>query len=198
MKQKWLILLGILMFAIILGLMTGASNSPIAGGVISSIFGIAITSLGLFTNKSLEFKVKLNLIGGGLIILSIGLLIGLYFGIQYRYNDPISKSNKKFIWDNQQAPSSTYEAIDWVLTNDLLISRGFTRQQIQEIYTMRIKEMNTRDSSLKANPSESYMHGDKYSKEQPYYKMIIGGYQTSLLSRSIANDPRAKRIDEVQ
>jgi hypothetical protein len=198
MRQKWLILLGILLFAIVLGLMTGASNSPLAGGVISSILGIAIAALGLFTNKELEFKVKLNLIGGGLIILSAGLLIGLYFGIQYRYNDPISKENKKFIWGNQRAPSSTYEAIDWVLTNDLLISRGFTRQQVEEIYNMRIREINSRDSALKANPTTTYMFDDKYSKEQPYYKMIIGGYQTSLLSRSIANDPNAKRKDEAQ
>jgi len=190
MKSNFTFFVGILTFAFVIGLMTGASNSPVAGGVITSIFGIVLAMLGLLTNKEAEFKIKLNLIGCGFILLSIGLILGIYAGIKYRTEDPIASTDKKFIWEGYKEPKTTYEAIDWIITNDLLISRGFSRQQVQSIYLIRLKEISEADSA-RQNSTAPWMIENGYSKENPFFKMIVGGYQNNLLQRSIANDPNA-------
>jgi len=191
-----LFFIGILVFAFTIGIMTGASSTPVAGGVISSVFAIALAVLGLVGNKDTSFKVKLNVIGNGLITLSVGLLIGLFAGIQYRYEDPITSTNKKFIWEGYPAPASTYEAMDWILTNDLLISRGFSRDQVQLIYKIRLQEIAEvlQDTVLK-NSWER--RSDTYSTDKPFYKMIIGGTQSNLLQRSIATDQREREKPEI-
>jgi phosphate/sulfate permease len=190
MKKNFLFFLGILTFSFVIGLMTGASNSPVAGSVIGSIFGIGIALLGLLTNKDVEIKIKLNLIGCGFITLSIGLMLGLYSGVNFRYKDQIASEDKRFIWDKTKAPRSTYEAMDWILTNDLLISRGFSRQQVQSIYAIRLNEVMISDST---KTIDIYGDKDKYSKEFPYYKMIIGGYENNLLNRSIASPQESNK-----
>jgi hypothetical protein len=158
MKQSWLIFVGILLFSLVLGLMTGASNSPVAGVVITGVLGVAVAILGLVTKKEFDFNLKLNYIGASLVLISIGLVAGIYFGFQWRVNDNLSNEEKKFVWDGRTPPKTAFEALDWALTKKLLISKGFSTQQVNQLYEIRIHEQT------------SY---DNYSTSHPYYQMVI-------------------------
>jgi hypothetical protein len=51
--------LGMMLLSLLLGFMTGASSSPVAGVAITSVFGVAVTVLALFQRFSIEKKLDL-------------------------------------------------------------------------------------------------------------------------------------------
>jgi hypothetical protein len=180
----WLYI-GIITFALVLGLLVGASNSPLVGVVISSIFGVGVAVLGLFSKKgddgikSNTFGLDMAAVGKFLTTFSIFLLIGAFLGILYRDADPESKGND-FVWNKDQPPSSTYEALDWISVTELLQKKGFTMQQIHTLYTIRAAE-------LKDSANDDY-GSKKYSEQLPYFKMLLSTPQEAKKGRGPASE----------
>lgn len=164
MKKNYWFVTGLILFSILLGLLTGASNSPVVGVVITSLTGIIATLAGMLFNKKYEGDVNrpsisFNSIGKCLALFSICLVIGVYAGIVYRTGGK-KKVSTGYVWDGSVAPKSTYEALDWIMVNELLASKGFTIDQIKSLYAIRVNEKS--DSGCNHN----------YSEQIPYYKML--------------------------
>lgn len=159
--------LGICSFAIVIGLLIGASQSPILGVFISGILGLLVGIGGSFISKEdSEEKQKVNnldfnIIGKILLQFSLFLIIGVYLGSDYRANIYKVKS-PEFIWTEQTKPQSTYEAFDWLRVNEILGSKGYSKSQIKELYELRISE---RDSFTKGSIL--------YEVNRPYYKILL-------------------------
>lgn len=143
-KLTW-ILIGSSTFSIVLGFLIGASNSPVLGAALSSLIGIAVALIGLVNkekNEVVKFEVKnLGIIGKLLFSFSICLFVGVISGEYYR-NDavPFLQEKQYFVW-GEHPPKNTYEAFDWVVVTHKLKQLGYTKNQIEELYQIRLKEL---------------------------------------------------------
>lgn len=183
-KQNFIwLLIGIMCFSIVLGLFMGASNSPVAGVVISSIFGIAVAAIGIWAKnpdgeKQVQMNVNFSYVGKCLVIFSIFILIGVHLGIKYRTGR--AASQKSFIWNNSVLPGSTYEALDWITVSELLNEKGFTQTQIEALYKLRVLELS--DTSVDVYGAK------KYSENTPYAKMLISVGTEKKTGRGLASE----------
>ncbi len=120
-KSNWLIT-GIALFSLLLGLLTGASNTPIAGAVVSSIFGIIVLLIGFFKKEKGEklsvSPKNLKFAGKSLVVFSLLMFFGLLIGENYRNRQFSFLKDEQIIpWGTNSKPTNTYEAIDWLLTS---------------------------------------------------------------------------------
>lgn len=147
-KSNWLII-GIALFSLLLGLLTGASNTPMAGATVSSVFGVLVILIG-FLKKEKGEKLSiapqnLRFAGKSLVIFSILMFTGLLVGENYRNNRfEILKEKQIIPWEEVSKPDNTYEAIDWLLTSKKLRQLGYSESQIKLIYKIRIEEIKTK------------------------------------------------------
>ncbi len=184
-SNLYLLYLGVAVFSMTLGLLIGASNSPVVGLVISGIFGIGVAIFGFIQKSSneqhqtLDLSSHLQFIGKGLILFSIFLLFGVYLGVLYRTSGNEAKKYN-FVWDKTNRPASVYEALDWIRVNELLTDKGYTKDQIKEIYEIRRKE-------LKDTTNDPY-GSSKYSQQIPYYKILIESTQSNKQVRGPASE----------
>jgi len=158
---------GVLVFSAGLGLLVGSSNSPVAGVAISSLFGLLLTLYTIIPKKGKEGnEVRpvnvFSFIGQSLVLFTLGLIGGCWLGVQYRLGTAEPNAPKAFLWEGTRPPSSTYEALDWLSVQDILVSKGYTVEQVRLLYQMRAKEMTDT-----ATDEEK-----KYSTDRPYFKML--------------------------
>ncbi|PSL24427.1 hypothetical protein [Chitinophaga ginsengisoli] len=168
-KENFWFYSGLITFSLVLGLMIGASNSPVIGALVTGVIGAGMAFLGLFFDRKKEDLKDINIprpsagaIGKAVTLFSVLLCVGVYLGVLYRNFEPTASSSK-FVWENQNAPSTAYEAIDWILVKENLIKRGFTEQQVKALYNIRIAERNA---------NKATQSNDSYSEAMPYYKML--------------------------
>lgn len=176
MKNSYFIA-GISIFAIMLGLLIGASSTPIAGVFITGIFGSLLGVASLFykgvnnekesDSNSTSLKRNYQKIistgkatGLALAFFSIAIVIGIYLGSMYRRS--IYNVNAEIIWTKDTKPKSTYEALDWITVTQILQQRGYSISQIKEIYKIRINEIDA-DTDF------------EYDPRLPYTKMLFSG-----------------------
>lgn len=161
---------GVIVFSMGLGLIIGASNSPVVGVAITGLFGLMVSLYSLVPKKENSSKAAffndLAFVGKSLILFSIGMLAGVFAGCQYRLFTAEQKNEKLFIWNGSKAPTSTYEALDWIAVTEILLSKGYSEKQISDLYKLRTKEIkdtaNT-DAEIDA----------QYSRTSPYFKMLL-------------------------
>lgn len=175
--NKW-IYIGYFAFTLSLGFIIGASNSPVIGAFLSSLFGILIALLsarsdasakGFFLNKS-----ELTNLGKLLFGFSIFLIVGLLIGESYR-TGRFSTKSRNFIWSGKTMPTSTYEALDWIILEEKLSKLGYSRDKIAELYDIRITERIKLDSIsiIEAEEGvESFNRTEIYDKSNPFNKFI--------------------------
>jgi hypothetical protein len=159
--------IGICTFSLVLGLLIGASQTPVVGVFITGIVGLIVTAVGIFYNNRDTSVEKISNVkdykglGKTLFFFSLLLIIGAYLGVQYRAG--LYKQKGNFIWTNENPPSSVYEALDWIRVNEILKEKGYSENQIRQLYD--IAHLKNQDSnSLKF---------DYYDAEYPYYKVLI-------------------------
>ncbi len=172
-KLTW-ILIGISTFSIVLGCLIGASNSPVLGAALSSLFGIGVALIGLI-NKEKNESIKLNLenlglIGKILFLFSIFLVMGVLAGENYR-NDNISflKEKQSFPWI-ESPPQNTYEALDWIVVAQKLKQLGYSMNQIERVYEIRSNEISQKEASIENSigPTEEEINLGYINEEQVY------------------------------
>jgi hypothetical protein len=146
--------IGLFFFSVVTGLMIGLSESAVVGVFVTSVFGVLVAMVGIFQLKaSGAYKflsdISLNKFGVGLISFSFGLAIGVFMGIFIRtgyFEDTVTSPAKtsaatktELVWQSGIAPESVYEALDWIIIQQLLLDRGYSNEQIKEIYNLRKK-----------------------------------------------------------
>jgi hypothetical protein len=146
--NRGVLCLGVLMFATVLGLVIGLSNSPIAGVAVTGVLGLGAAIAGVWSNKKKQGesgaddppRLSSNLAGTLLVAASIGLLLGGYLGIRAKLDhDPrLSQATRTFPWTGSSSPKTADQAIDWLIVQDHLLARGFTREQVASLYQIEV------------------------------------------------------------
>jgi len=161
---------GIAALSAVMGLFIGASNSPITGLMITGLFGIIASLFGLGASKkkdevsSASPVPPLQTIGQLMIVFSIFVLLGAFAGERYRLHE---KTTDKFlVWTGKPAPTSTYEALDWIAVTETLTAKGYAPSQVDSLYTIRLRELSdTANYNAETN-------GLRYSESTPYSRML--------------------------
>ena len=143
-KSNWLTL-GVSAFSVVLGFLIGASNTPVLGAALGSVFAILLALLGLIKKeKGQSFKIRLeniDYVGKLLFIFSFLLFLGVITGENYRNGKIIGEKESVIPWTNNP-PSNTYEALDWIVLAKKMEILGYSSNQIQEIYKIRSAEVS--------------------------------------------------------
>jgi len=187
------IFIGYVALSLSIGFLLGASNTPVVGAFITAFFGLVGTIVGaqyLFERKTSETK-GLNHIGGGLILVSVGLVLGALIGEGYR-NDWGSSPIKTLPWANSEPPAITAEALDWIATSEKLKSLGYTDKDINAIYQIRVNE---RKMLEKTQEMEANSGVDEYSRTKVYEP---GSPFNSLLSTQVAGKKSSRGPSSVE
>jgi hypothetical protein len=151
--------LGLATFFCSVGLLIGASQSPVVGVFITGILGLVVGVAGFLHSKQDDNKktLKLDLVFVGVTLLtsSVFLILGVYLGSLYRINQYKTPS-EEFIWTKKNSPHNLAVALDWVRLNELLTEKGYSKNQIEFLYSLQ--DTNSFD----------------FSTEQ-YYKILLNG-----------------------
>lgn len=171
-KVNLAILIGVILFSLMMGIVLGLSSSPVAGVFVSAAGGVIVLVIGYFKLGEKESPVvpdvKLYSAGNhpngtafGILLscFSVFVLAGILIGSGYRKNKTLIKPI--IVWTKENAPKSTYEALDWVYITQLLQHRGYSNSQIHEIYNIRLLE--------RTNPE---FKDDEYDNEMPYFRLL--------------------------
>jgi len=165
---------GYLFFSIALGFLLGASNTPVIGSFITAFFALiaAIAGTKFFSNKD-DKKSTINFLGIAMILVSVGLIGGEISGEAYRNGWGISKNNE-FPWVNETAPESTYEAVDWIMLREKLLTLGYSDKEIQNLYKIRLKEKKILEKKkTEEKEIDPYSQTKIYNAEKPFSELLI-------------------------
>jgi len=161
-----IIFIGYVALSLSIGFLLGASNSPVIGAFLTAFFGLVGTIVGaqyLFERNNSETK-GLNHIGVGLVVVSIGLVLGSLIGEGYRNNWGISP-DKILPWGSSEPPSITSEALDWIATSEKLRALGYSNKDINAIYQIRVSEREVLEKTIEMEASSGV---DEYSRSKMY------------------------------
>ncbi|RZM74809.1 hypothetical protein C3B51_19605 [Pseudoalteromonas rubra] len=158
------IFVGYITFSFAIGILLGASNSPVIGAFLAIIVGLLGTLFGaikLYTG--LNEKERLNKVGGLLTAFSIFLISGTYMGELYRVS-AIGSTTTSVPWSKDNRPLSTAEALDWLVLKEKLQSLGYSEEVLLQIYSIRIEEIKVLKEKQLAEVE---------SDADPYNKTVI-------------------------
>jgi hypothetical protein len=149
--------LGISSFALILGFLVGASSSPAAGVAVTAGFGIVAAALAYMqsstvgtSNKAPSGKMTkgsqaralsiatLNSVGRLLIVFSLAFAVGIAVGVRARTAQNSARAPVSFPWVATTPPTSSRQAVDWLIVQQHLIKIGYSNAQIAEIYRLEL------------------------------------------------------------
>ena len=191
-----MIYIGYSIFALVLGCFIGASNTP----VVASFFAVVAALLGtIFGVIKIEVnsptKQKLNLLGALIAIFSVSLLIGAIIGEKYR-NYEIPLKQKIVPWEGKQAPSNTYEALDWIITAKKLSALGYSTNQISELYDIRLIEKVRLEKVIvqeqeSRNDCYSLENTAIYNQSNPFHTMLPDNLTTP--KKAAARGPASEK-----
>lgn len=154
MRQLLPFLSGVLLVALLLGFLVGASSSPIAGAAVTAVFGLLAAALAFVQVKeigepgaSTRIPTKgagarrlsvstLNSLGWCLVLFCIAFSTGLAAGVWARNAHSAQRSQVTFPWRGGAAPASIRVAVDWIAVKRALTSVGYSDAQIEELYRM--------------------------------------------------------------
>ncbi len=164
-------LLGLSLLSVLFGFLVGVSSSPVLGVFITGVFGLLVAVIGIKSNKQETISIDLNKqistvqnnfrIAGMMILVFVPLfLISVGIGSALRNSSwPFKVNEKQFIWDESNKPNSAYEAIDWIIVQNKLVSMGYSEEQVKYLYRLQ-KNKNAKSVSealsTRWNPLERY------------------------------------------
>jgi hypothetical protein len=151
----WLYI-GVLSIGTVLGYMVGASNSPVVGTAIPSVFGLVAIAIGAVKHWShpatssdrergseeREGTSRLSLsrhtvgpLGIMLTIFSATYLAAMLGGTEVRAAS-FRVRPTQFPWPNSKPPQNVEDALDWLAVQQQLIAYGYSPEQVQELYKL--------------------------------------------------------------
>ena len=176
-ENKWFNL-GASLFSVTFGFLIGASNSPVVGAVITSLFGVAVAVISLFGKEDEGKKsvlwihaINKGLVGRLLFFFSIFFIMGTFLGESYRTgNFFFSQAKKNFVWRTGMTPQETKEALDWIMVYEKLKAIGYTESQVAELYAIRSQELQLFDSLQQVAEEDPY--ANRYDASQPFHAIL--------------------------
>jgi hypothetical protein len=95
-------------------------------------------------------------VGKMLVIFTSFYILGLSFGTYARVTNLYSPTvARKLPWvssPNIKRPPTSADAVDWIALQDQLLERGYTTEQINEIYKIQVDEWDKNQASASASP----------------------------------------------
>jgi len=187
MKENFLLIIGLSITGFTVGYMVGGSSTPVVGIAIPLLFGLIITSFGMFqpykhikhlhsditnnideiiskTKKELS-EVK-RIIGFTLIFFSSFYLVGTFIGSYTRINSIFKVTNSPaFPWSKDNKPKEMKEALAWIKLQNILTKLGYSKSKIEDLYKIEnnklILEINKTELS---NPKETGYYNTQENK----------------------------------
>ena len=121
---------------------------------------------------------------GSEITVSVGLLLGSFLGEQYRVGD-INSMDKKLPWVNSVSPKNAYEAVDWIVLREKMIDLGYTDNDVQNIYSIRVEEI--KEIEIKNKEADEYSKTEVYDKSKPFSNVLSNSLVTKKRTRGPAS-----------
>jgi hypothetical protein len=184
---------GIVTFAILLGFLVGASESPVVGTAVTAAFGLLAGVVSLLATSSSKaegsspskrFAVELiasrsalSRLGKVLLAFAIPFGCGVAAGASSRivYSNPVQSTMP---WHSLKPPLSPTKALDWIVVRERLRDLGYTDQQVQSLYQIE----------LDANLRESKERGREYQSDDLLAPIFAGAPRQKPFL--IANQPK--------
>lgn len=143
MISKWFYS-GLAALSLVLGYTVGASSSPVASIIIPALFSLATAASAIALKKKIgssQALVVSRAFGLFLLIVSSMYLAGTVIGANARISGFMLMKNtelkeKKFPWERVEPPENVRVAIDWIGVQEKLIERGYTADQIEQLYSL--------------------------------------------------------------
>ncbi len=151
----WLYI-GVLAIGTVLGYMVGASNSPVVGAAIPSVFGLVVVAIGAIKNwahtatsaanergsEEQKGTNRLSLpphtarpLGIMLTIFSATYLAAMLGGTEVRAAS-FRVRQTQFPWPNSTPPQSIEDALDWLAVQQQLVAYGYSPEQVRDLYRL--------------------------------------------------------------
>ncbi|HEU4451667.1 MAG TPA: hypothetical protein VFR81_01365 [Longimicrobium sp.] len=145
---------GVALFAVVTGILVGASASPTAGVMVTGLFAAVAAALSiLYEPKRGEAdheqrpggprEIDYRALGQVVSLFSIALLCGVLVGAQLRtawWPSWHQSRAPSFPWNSSSTPESPMHALDWLVVQDWLRDRGYTQEQVRELYKIQAAE----------------------------------------------------------
>lgn len=163
-------------FALVIGFLLGASNTPVIAPFLTAIFGLIGSIIGTeyLISKSSKTSTDVNAIGSIFLTASILLFFGTLIGESYR-SGLFTNKEKVLPWNSSTAPIDTKEAIDWILVKEKLNEIGYSNSQVEAIYRIREREIAMLKEAIQQEQQsgvETYNQTILYDESSPFYKMF--------------------------
>jgi len=190
-KEYNLILyVGFILFSMFIGFAIGASNSPVVGEFLAAIFGLvaAIVGTEYFSGDGSKSQMSKKFVGVCLTLSSISLFVGLMFGDFYR--NSANKTTISIPWEGKSLPSSTKEALDWLVVRTSLINLGYSEKNVSQIYDIRVQEIDHLKELIKLEEgldTDCFERTKFYDDSTPFYSMLPEAKKASVGSRGPAS-----------
>ena len=164
-----MIFIGYFAFALALGFLLGASNTPVIGAFIAALAGLAGALAGspLFVEKDKGPKALGRFAGIALIVFSGALIAGELIGESYR-TGRFSRASTNVPWRGKAQPEGTFEALDWIAVQEMLLSMGYSREVVEQVYKIRIKEVSRIKLQNKGKDSVTDYAIPLYDEDKPF------------------------------
>lgn len=154
-RYLWLYI-GVLSVGAVLGYMVGASNSPVVGTAIPSVFGLVVLAIGAIKDRGrpatsggteVESEERRGMnhlfssfhsarpLGIMLTIFSVTYFAALLGGTEVRAAS-IKNAPPHFPWPNAKPPANVEDALEWLAVQQQLIAYGYSPEQVQALYAL--------------------------------------------------------------
>lgn len=134
-------LLGVAAASVLLGGLVGLSSSPVVGVTVTGLlgaFGLVVVGKGDVDDvrsAGIQRRQRLQLVGIVALLFApsfaAGATLGVWAKIRTWQSNRVSLSTP---WTAANAPTSTMEAVDWLIVADQLRARGFSAETIASLY----------------------------------------------------------------
>ena len=157
-----------------IGILIGASNTPVLGAVLTGFLGLVGTiATVLKVSESSLLRTTRSMLAAGfaMIVISATLLGGVFLGETYR-RLPYEQS-EGFPWKGKTPPAGVHEAIDWMLLADRLEVLGYDDDVVTSLYSIREAEVEQLAAIIKAElEQDSYSSTSLYDSSRPYSSLL--------------------------
>ncbi|MFT6908288.1 MAG: hypothetical protein ACJAS1_004985 [Oleiphilaceae bacterium] len=182
--------IGFIIFSVFIGFTIGASNSPVVGHFLTAIFGLvgAIIGTEYLSSDRDKSQISKKFVGVCLTLSSISLFIGLISGDFYRNSG--QQEIVSIPWEGKVQPSTTKEALDWLVVRASLISLGYSQSDVSKIYDIRVKEIDELKKVIEKEKNlgtEFFEQTQLYNDSSPYHSMLPEAKKASVGSRGPAS-----------
>ncbi len=208
--------IGVLCIGLILGFLTGASASPVAGTVITAAFGVLAAALTLHQGRLDTSQVsfpqiegasatsagvsaanrKLRTVGLILIVFGAAFAVGFGAGLYARltFEKPIAQDSLP--WPLDKPPATALKAIDWIVLRERLRDRGYSDPHIQSIYEIELGERAASRPVGRADSHAPLVLGTTARRTRPKPNAPGASQQQALRPQDIAASQPTTNVTE--